>query len=70
MKPETFIIVNLTAGDGQAKKRWQIFENDGQKSGQKARSILSPKNRKSPIEYDEKRSKKSGTPTGQKVAKK
>ena len=28
MKPETFIIVNPTAGDGQAKKRWQVFEND------------------------------------------
>ena len=28
MKPETFIIVNPTAGDGQAKKRWQKFEND------------------------------------------
>ena len=28
MKPETFIIVNPTAGDGQAKKRWQNFEND------------------------------------------
>jgi len=28
VKPETFIIVNPTAGDGQAKKRWQVFEND------------------------------------------
>ena len=28
MKPETFIIVNPTAGDGQAKKRWQSFEKD------------------------------------------
>ncbi|MBC8256980.1 MAG: hypothetical protein H8E85_06685 [Candidatus Marinimicrobia bacterium] len=28
MKPETFIIINPTAGDGQAKKRWQKFEND------------------------------------------
>ena len=28
MKPETFIIVNPTAGDGRAKKRWQVFEND------------------------------------------
>ena len=28
MKPETFIIVNPTAGDGQAKKRWKSFEKD------------------------------------------
>lgn len=28
MKPETFIIVNPTAGDGMAKKRWQGFENE------------------------------------------
>ena len=28
MKPEIFIIVNPTAGDGLAKKRWQDFEND------------------------------------------
>ena len=28
MKAHTFIIVNPTAGDGQAKKRWQDFEND------------------------------------------
>ena len=28
MQPETFIIVNPTAGDGQAEKRWQNFEND------------------------------------------
>ena len=32
MKPETFIIVNPTAGDGQAKKRWQDFENDLKKN--------------------------------------
>ena len=28
MKPETFIIVNPTAGDGLAQNRWQNFEND------------------------------------------
>ena len=28
MKAHTFIIVNPTAGDGQAKKRWQDFESD------------------------------------------
>ena len=28
MKPKTFIIVNPTAGDGQAKKRWQNFTSD------------------------------------------
>ena len=28
MNPEIFIIVNPTAGDGLAKKRWQDFEND------------------------------------------
>jgi len=28
MKPETFIIVNPTAGDGKANKRWLKFEND------------------------------------------
>ena len=28
MKSETFIIVNPTAGDGQAEKRWRDFEND------------------------------------------
>ena len=28
MKANTFIIVNLTAGDGQAKKRWEKFEGD------------------------------------------
>ena len=28
MNPKTFIIVNPTAGDGQAEKRWQNFEND------------------------------------------
>ena len=28
MKSKTFIIVNPAAGDGQAKKRWEIFEND------------------------------------------
>ena len=27
MKSKTFIIVNPTAGDGKAEKRWQIFEN-------------------------------------------
>ena len=32
MKPETFIIVNPAAGDGQAKKRWQDFENDLKKN--------------------------------------
>ena len=32
MKAETFIIVNPTAGDGQAKKRWQEFENDLKKN--------------------------------------
>ena len=28
MKPETLIIVNPTAGDGQAEKRWHKFEKD------------------------------------------
>jgi diacylglycerol kinase family enzyme len=28
MKSKIYIIVNPTAGDGQAKKRWQKFEND------------------------------------------
>ena len=28
MKSETFIIVNPTAGDGQAEKRWKNFENE------------------------------------------
>ena len=28
MKPETFIIVNPTAGDGRAKTRWQDFEKE------------------------------------------
>jgi diacylglycerol kinase family enzyme len=28
MIPETFIIVNPTAGDGRAEKRWKDFEND------------------------------------------
>ena len=32
MKSETFIIVNPTAGDGQAEKRWQDFENDLKKN--------------------------------------
>ena len=32
MQTETFIIVNPTAGDGQAEKRWQNFENDLQKN--------------------------------------
>ena len=32
MNTETFIIVNPTAGDGQAEKRWQNFENDLKKN--------------------------------------
>ena len=32
MKSETFIVVNPTAGDGQAEKRWQDFENDLKKN--------------------------------------
>ena len=32
MKSEIFIIVNPTAGDGQAEKRWQNFENDLKKN--------------------------------------
>ena len=32
MDTETFIIVNPTAGDGQAEKRWQDFENDLKKN--------------------------------------
>ena len=32
MNTETFIIVNPTAGDGQAEKRWQDFENDLKKN--------------------------------------
>ena len=32
MKSETFIIVNPTAGDGQAEKRWHDFENDLKKN--------------------------------------
>ena len=32
MKSEIFIIVNPTAGDGQAEKRWQNFENDLKKT--------------------------------------
>ena len=32
MKSETFIIINPTAGDGQAEKRWQDFETDLKKS--------------------------------------
>ena len=32
MNTETFIIVNPTAGDSQAEKRWQDFENDLKKN--------------------------------------
>ena len=32
MISETFIIVNPPAGDGQAVKRWQDFENDLKKN--------------------------------------
>ena len=32
MNAETLIIVNPTAGDGQAEKRWQDFENDLKKN--------------------------------------
>ena len=32
MNTKTFIIVNPTAGDGQAEKRWQDFENDLKKN--------------------------------------
>ena len=32
MKSETFIIVNPTAGEGHAQKRWQDFENDLKKN--------------------------------------
>ncbi len=40
MKSETFIIVNLTAGDGKAKKRWQNFENDLKKNHIKYKAVI------------------------------
>ena len=40
MKSETFIIVNPTAGDGQAEKRWKIFENDIKKNGIQYHAVL------------------------------
>ena len=40
MNTETFIIVNPTAGDGQAEKRWQDFENDLKKNQIQYHAIL------------------------------